>query len=380
MDIIEITKKMKISDFYKNDTVFVLLLIMSAIAFQAGCTTLSANNGQVPPGTKKIVETRYYEPIKQGNDWVCGVEKATSYAYPHSIVYFDEYGNAVLEEIINDEGEVYITTKWDYYDAKRGKLQKKEKHYKYTDEKEIEIYIRDNEGKLLRIEKTQFGKKKVESFEYDNQGRLLKVLKEGKTTRIGYSPENSSTEISYEEVYSEGSAYEKGYKGKKGLSSTKITIKDKITKMILREIEEEYWFGCLYTKMESEFAYNDKGKCVMEKQVGWGRGGWGNDISVEWSADQVKKYFEETYCRKPLKKSRFVTYRYNEYGHLIDYYFSMIFDGNENPVNGSHTFYTRIYNDNGDCIKLTEFEEVTKQSLQKEIEAVYIEIRTITYL
>lgn len=363
MDIIEITKKMKISDFYKNDTVFVLLLIMSAIAFQAGCTTLSANNGQVPPGTKKIVETRYYEPIKQGNDWVCGVEKATSYAYPHSIVYFDEYGNAVLEEIINDEGEVYITTKWDYYDAKMGKLQKEEKHYKYIDGKEIEIYIRDDEGKLLRLEKTGFKIKQVESFEYDNQGRLLKVLEGGKTTRMGYSPENSLTEISYEEVYDENCKY--SYKGKYGLVKTKIIIRDKQTKAILKQSEEFYKDGDLVGKNEVECLYNNMKECIFEMHTHWLRGG---------------KYYVTAGMSKAdlqLEKAGYVSWRYNEYGDDIEYE-SGTFDeyGIAKPT--WRKFYERIYNEKGNCIKCTEFWEDMIGG--RKIEAKSIEIRTITYL
>ena len=338
-------------------------LLLNVVCTMRGTErVVDMNNVPVPPGTKKIIENRYYEPIKQGDEWVCGVEKlASQYNEIQAIEYFDGYGNLVLKKYINNDGDVYEIEEMSYYDAKRGKLQKKEKHYKFIDGVDKkEIYIRDNEGKLLRIEKTQFGEKEVEKFEYDYQGKLLKVLEEGKTTRIGYSPENSLTEITYEEVYDEKCKF--SYRGKYGLVKTKVIIRDKQTKALLKELDEFYEGGDLVGKKETEWVYNSDGKCVLETQVEWLQGGKYYVVAGMSKADLV------------LKKAGYISWRFNNYGDVIEYDIGT-FDKDGISHSSWRDIYYRIYNEKGDCIKCTKLREK-----ENRIEAQFIEIRTITYL
>ena len=85
---------------------------------------------------------------------------------------FDTSGNITQKKVLDKKGKPYLSCKYSY--DKEGKLKKKGTQFEDSQDKETsERYIYDQEGKLIRIEKSIGGIPSVIiEYEYDAFGKI----------------------------------------------------------------------------------------------------------------------------------------------------------------------------------------------------------------
>ena len=273
---------------------------------------------------KKIIETKYYEPIRQKEEWVCGREINTFEDF-HTIISYDSYDNEIIEKRFNDDGRIWMIIKNFYYLPKEHKLAKREVEYPIRKRLETANWIRDNRGNLLEIrgDISSLSNFREMSYEYDELGRRIKENWDTFTKRIQYNPENQSTTATQYEVYDSECDY--SYQFKNGLIKSGISFEDKKTGLLVRTIEEEYKYGYLNKKQDIKYEYNTDGKLTLKyiyetsREAAFG-------VPVGLTHEEAEKYIIQNYYENNpnphIKQEYKFTYSYNKYGDCIEYIFS----------------------------------------------------------
>lgn len=354
----------------------ILLAIIGIYCFTS-CRQHDNGHGEV----KKIIETRFYEPIKHGDEWICGLEISDIH-HIRTIAYYDSCGNEIITKNINNKGDVSSVTKRYYYVPEEHKLSKIEREYPLTDEEsETAYWIRDDKGRLIEIQGyVSLTGMRTMSCEYDEQGRRIKESWGDFVKHIKYNPENSSMDISVSQYEIYDSKCDYAYHSKPGIVESGVCIIDTSTGLLKREIIEFYKYGCLDTKYDIEYTYNADGKLVSESGIGAITAKF-YEVPLELSVKEQEEYIVRNYyngTEASIKRNYMNSWEYNKYGDCVK---------EIEIVNGSVTEeVNRIYeyNEHGDWVKCLVFHQSSfLRFLERENEEETpseIVLRDITYL
>ncbi len=298
---------------------------------------------------KKIIETRYYEPIKFGDEWVCGRELFDMH-HEHTIVYYDSYDNEIIKKSINDKDETFAIIKRYYFAPEEQKLSKIEAEYPLTKESEAAYWIRNDNGRLIEVQGcVSSAGIRTMSCEYDEQGRRVKESWSNLVKHIKYNPENPSTSVFQYEIYDSKCNY--SYHLKKGLVEFGVSFIDKGTGLVMREIKETYKYGCLDTKYDIEYVYNADRKLISELGNGAITATY-YEVPRELSKKEQEEYIIRNYysgTQASIKRNYVNSWVYNKYGDCV----KKIESVNDNIMEEENRIYE--YNEYGDWVKCLVF-------------------------
>lgn len=312
---------------------------------------------------EKVIETRFYKPIKYGDEWLCG-EEYYSIDKPN-IVYYDRYGNEIIKEKIDEQGDVYKIVKSYYYSPKKGLREKITEEYPPSNSPEKSAYWkRDDGGRLIEIQGEVWPYAQPMSCEYDKQGRKIKVKEGDHVTYMSYPLGDQSMLIELHEKYSMNYNYE----GKKVLIESNVFFYDKKTKLLKRRIQETYEYGHLDSHWDIKYTFNADGKIISKSGDGLITP---LKISFERGVTRISKNYDQGASKKSSYRYDWI---YDEYGHLIKKVH--IEDGEVDEE------WVYEYNEYGDWVKCIQFgmrDVVETYPFRKEKQAVEITLREITY-
>ena len=288
---------------------------------------------------EKVIRTSVYEPIRSGNEWLCGKELVSK----KTIVHYDRYENEIIEEKFNERGNVYRIIKSYYYSPKRKLLEKMTGEYPLKNLEESAYWKRDDDGRLIEIQGEVQEYEKPRFFEYDMQGRLIKIKEGNYVTYVNYTPGNQLMSAQLE-IYDMDNDYV--YKGKKGLIRSILCFGDKKTGRKEREVTETYKNGRLDFRWDIKYTFNADGKLISELMVGSNSH---RDESHSHRYDRI----------------------YDEHGYLIKIVYIMDGEVREEVV--------YEHNEHGDWVKCIRFRISETSRFRKEKKADEITLREITY-
>lgn len=346
-----------------------------------GC---KSTNNKIPKETAKIIETQYYEPLKQGEKWVCGKTISNFSGDMHNIVYYDSFGNEILKKNILDKGEVYIVIRKYYTSPEKHLLKRVIMENLIQKSSEEASYIRDSDGKLMKIKGSVSGMDidiRASSFEYDRFGNRIKEQEEGngKTTYIKKIP-NESMEVTQYDTYDANCNY--SYDNKYGLIKSKIVIRDKDSDLPKYTKIEYYKYGHLHEITEYQYEYDNQGRLTSElkddKLTLIGR------IPDNLTEKEEEEYIINNYYSKSPSKQQSRTHNvlsYNEQGDCIGELYTKESGFSNLPIKNQNIIkriYEYEYNNHGEWIKCIVFESSNTNEIPKKPSMIIL--RTITYL
>ena len=323
----------------------------------------------------KIVETRYYEPIKDGDEWVCGRDISDIHHMP-TIIHYDSYGNEVIKKFINNKGNISAIIKSYYFAPKEQKLSKIEEEDLLTKKSEAAYWIRDDKGRLIEVQGyVPSANMRTISCEYDEQGRRIKESWSNFVKHIKYNPENPSISVSQYEIYDSKCDY--SYYSKTGLIESGVSIIDKSTGLLKREMKETYKYGCLDTKYDIEYTYNDDGRLISEVGTGTITALF-FELPLELNEKEQEEYIIRNYyngTQASTKRNYMSSWAYDKYGNCV----KEIECVNDNILDEVNRIYE--YNEHGDWVKCLVFRQNSLSRLlgSEEETPSEIVIRNITY-
>ena len=329
--------------------------------------------------TTKIIETLHYAPIMRGDNWVCG-EEINNIHYVHTIIHYDTYGNDILEKHINKKNETYKVITKEYFSPEEKKLKEITIEYPNSGEIEKKYYIRDQDGKLIEIQREGSYHDYATSYEYDEQGRRTKVIEGNLTTYLTYI-ENQSVYICQYEKYDSDCEYT--YRFKEGIKESGVSIYDKKTDLLIRKNIEMYKYGCLGEIWDIEYSYNNNGELISA----FGKGKRRKtvvQIPLDLSFEEKEAYIKEHTYSEPIppEDTNFKqNWEYNEHGDCIK---KSCIDFEPSRISSNETIYKYEYNERGDWTKCLVFKKRDEYPKifpeQNDNEPSMIIIRTIQYL
>lgn len=239
-------------------TLFYIILIIAI------CQSCKDNSDKFdfsqPQGTAKIIETRYYNPMKYNDEWICGTELSPldEFFVDSHIRYLDSKGRVLGIDMFDGAFEINRWIRIKY----RGESDDFEQIiFKLWDDVEVANYERDGDGKLIAIKTTDdrevnlypfFESAVPTQFIYDDDGNL--VTKKEKNAITSYKQIPSPDDLLITQIESWHDDDNQEY-------DCTIEIKDKETGKILKKTEECYFreYNILHSQSETTYFYDDEG-------------------------------------------------------------------------------------------------------------------------
>lgn len=319
--------------------------------------------GEIPKETKKSITSKYYIPIFQDGEWICGSEEL--HWDENSIsntVYLDEFGNSLLkiERSRYSDSKGLIGYKYElniYYSPKESKLSNvyvKEISWNETSEGYID-YIRDEKGLIIETKnhivkgsEYLFYSKRPQQFKHDKDGNLTEIIEGTTKSFIKKSPPSNNLVVRTIQVIDDSVKYD--YNSITGLTKqiTEIYESDNLK----RAITEEYMRGNLISHEDVVYFY-DNNKHEIRKEMN------GKCISLPHGTGkkELDDYFEHYYSDQELKEKAYIIDRsYNKKGDVELYIVRDLgTDGKLHITPGLSKRFEYIYNSHGDWIKRVAF-------------------------
>ena len=360
---------------HKSIYLFLLLTLFSYGGF--GQTKITrADFENTPPGTKKIIEARYYQPIEINNTIVCGEEVFTA-ERPGTIYYLDKDGYILLEKHFDADGHLRESIRNEYVPNSKERLlrrvsimyEKENGGHSFDDIR----YLRDSENRLLEVKLSNSRSRisclrhllyEAEKYEYDNAGNCIKRITNQGTIHIQKPPVVSTIETTVEKTYgSDGEVREK-----------KTLFYDKKTNRLIRTSIENCEYGYTLSRTEYNETYNSEGKVI--KEVRTDESIYGSNYSTvnpslsrkEQIQQDVRKYGSSL---KKTSTTSFI-FNYDKYGNETS------MEWTESGSSGNRSGGRKAefdYNSKGDWIKC-----IHSQHNRGIKQYDYVCVRTITYL